>query len=202
MILFTSYYDSFISFFFTINLIFSIVVYLLNNKETIKMFCDSHNFKIIEEEDGYRHAFHHRELGAKDGHLYPGKKWSDVTLNNVSIDMTCDLENYDDFLHILNEASVRREPRTSELNEKKVSQEIIVSETSDPEPFTKGSNRERTKLRQKKGIKSLKRMRTIPPKKKKYPTKPVTKGDDKIIKIQPERDHFQWEIYRSQQEKL
>jgi len=166
------------------------------------MFCDSHNFKIVEEEDGYRHAFHHRELGAKNGHLYPGKKWSDVTLNNVSIDMTCDLENYDDFLHILNEASVRREPRTSELNEKKVSQEIIVSETSDSDPFTKGSNRERTKLRQKKGIKSLKRMRTIPPMKKKYPTKPVTKGDDKIIKIQSERDHFQWEIYRSQQEKL
>ena len=157
------------------------------------MFYDSHNFKIVEEEDGYRHAFHHRELGAKNGHLYPGKKWSDVTLNNVSIDMTCDLENRDEFLHILNEASVRRKQKTSELNERKVSQKIIVSETSDLESFTKKFQGGRIKLRQKKGVKDLKRMRTIPPKKKKYPTKPVTKGDDKIIKIQPESDHFQWD---------
>lgn len=164
------------------------------------MFHDSYHFKIIEDEDGYRQAYHHRDLGVKNGHLYPKKKWSDVTLNNVSIDKTCDLENRDEFLHILNESSVRRDMKTSELNEKKISNEILITESSKDESSTKSSNRERTKLRQKKGIKSLKRRRTIPPKKKKYPTKPVIKGDDRIIKIQPEKDHFQWEIYQSQQE--
>ena len=164
------------------------------------MFCDSQNFKIMEEEDGHRFAFHHRELGAKNGHLYPGKKWADVVVNNVSLDKTCDLENRDEFLHILNEASVRRKPKTSELNEKKVSQEILSSGSNISEPIMKKVSRKRTKVRQKKGVKDLKRERTIPPKKKKYPTKPQMKGDDKIVKTQKEKDHFHWEINDAQRE--
>ena len=75
-----------------------------------------------------------------------------------------------------------------ELNQKNIPQEILVSESIIPENSEKKIFRKRTKTRQKKGITELKRYRTIPPKKKKYPTKPRKKGDDQIIKINKENE--------------
>ena len=129
------------------------------------MFCDSHNFKIIEGEDGYSYAFHHRDLGVKEGHIYPNKKWSDVTVNNVPLDKTCSLEYYDEFLHILNEGALYKGSKALEINKKKVSACIITSESLSTILPTKKSFRERTKVRQKKGtgLKRKSKYRTAKP---------------------------------------
>ena len=157
-------------------------------------------YRIIVEENGSQQVFHLRDLGNKAGNIYPQKEWSDVVIHNVSVDKTSELENHDEFLHILNEASNYRDPIYSELNQKNIPQEILVSESIIPGNSEKKIFRKRTKTRQKKGITELKRYRTIPPKKKKYPTKPRKKGDDQIIKINKENDYVHWEINSRLQE--
>ena len=160
------------------------------------------NFRIVEDDDGRRFAVHYRELGSKASGIYPGKKWSDVAINGVSFDTTCRLDNYDEFLFCLNEGSIRKESQTSNILDRKVPLDIKYSESNGIESGKK-EVREKTSVRWKKGVKDLKRKRGIPPKKKKYPTKPrhqVDEDGNLIVKVKAERDHFKWEINYAQRE--
>ncbi len=161
------------------------------------MFRDSHNFKIVDDEDGRRYAFHYRDLGMKSDEMYPEKKWADVVINDVPVDITMDLQDRDEFLHIIGEASSYRETTLSEPNEKSVPQGIVSSGEENPYGGrNKKETREKTSVRWKKGVK---RERTIPPSKKKYPTKPKKKREDKFVKKRgmkksSEKEYFEYEI--------
>ena len=163
------------------------------------------NISFVEDEDGRRYAFHYRDLGVRVEDTYPGKKWSDVTINGVSLDKTFELEDIDDHLHIVNEGSIRRESKISDVNEKKVSNDIQYS-GSNEDKVRKKYLRETTSTRRRRGRKELKRKRSLPPKrKKKYPTKPKKKRDGEISnrmveKKKGEEDHFKWEINDAQKE--
>ena len=141
---------------------------------------NARNISFVEDEDGRRYAFHYRDLGTRVEDIYPGKKWSDVTINGVSLDKTFELEDIDDHLHIVNEGSTRRESKYSGVNEKKVPTDIQYS-CSNELRERKKYKRETTSTRRKRGIKELKRKRSLPPKgQKKYPTKPIRKKDGEI----------------------
>jgi hypothetical protein len=51
------------------------------------------------------HPVHHRDLGIKEGDLYPGKKWSDVAIDGVSLDDTIHWDNEIDYIHYLQESA-------------------------------------------------------------------------------------------------
>ena len=160
------------------------------------MFHDPHNFKIVDDEDGRRYAFHYRDLGVKANEMYPEKKWSDVVINDVPIDLTMNLQDRDEFLHIIGEASSYRETTISEPNERSVPLGVLSSGEDYPSERNKKESREKTSIRWKKGVK---RERTIPPSKKKYPTKPKKKRGDKFVKKRgmrksSEKEYFEYEV--------
>ena len=51
-------------------------------------------------EDGREWTIHTRNLGTKQGHIYPTIKWSDVVINETYFDDTLDLENKGEFLNL------------------------------------------------------------------------------------------------------
>jgi hypothetical protein len=62
----------------------------------------SHDFRT-EIIQGQLHPFHHRDLGIKEGNLYPEKKWVDVAIDGVSLDDTAHWENEIDYLQYVAE---------------------------------------------------------------------------------------------------
>lgn len=62
-------------------------------------FCDSEKFRFVLDHYGHLTPQHHRELGEKDGQLFPsGVAWSDVAINGIPLEKTFQFE--DDILRL------------------------------------------------------------------------------------------------------
>ena len=120
------------------------------------LFNDSHKFSKTDEGN----FIHTRDLGEKEGNLYPEASWSDVTIHGVNIDDSM-------FWHFQNdciEGMVDSNPseNTITVGEKNVDP-LIRSSISD-EGFEKGTGEKKTYYRERKIPKT---------KKKNYPVKPI-----------------------------
>ena len=127
-------------------------MYLLQIMSYSKMF------HVISSEDDYNYAVHHRDLGEKEGEMYVGALWSDVTINGVPLDDTLDLEIQDKAIESMNSF----QERGSEIivNDRKVNASVLIS-SSEHGMVDKYNSKYRVK------------------KIKKYPTKPIYHQIDK-----------------------
>ena len=92
-------------------------------------FSDSHKFRT-EVLWGQLHPVHHRDLGVKAGDIYPGKKWSDVAIDGVSLDDTIHWDNEIDYLHYLQEMAEGSGGEETMVNDKQMDNTIQESGTN------------------------------------------------------------------------
>lgn len=93
-------------------------------------FSDSHKFRT-EVLWGQLHPVHHRDLGEKKGDLYPGKKWSDVAIDGVSLDDTIHWDNQIDYLKYYSDMAEGTGGEGTMINDKKMDNMIHESGTTD-----------------------------------------------------------------------
>ena len=112
-------------------------------------------------EDGREWIIHTRNLGTKQGHVYPTIQWSDVVINETYFDDTLDLENKNEFLNLQIESANEQKRGEIIVNEKNMNN-IIHESTSE---FSESSYQRKIPGR-------YLRKQTF--KKNKKPTKPIT----------------------------
>jgi hypothetical protein len=151
-------------------------------------FFDADKFAFIEMADGHKIPVHYRELGEKEGHLYPkAVSWADATINNVPLEQTFQFE--DEISHI---------EETFDNADDSVKGVIIVNERSSP--YIISGNDEDSTIQKKKWMNRLEKMTLTPlslpeaKKKKKgherYPVKPKCKKEVRDEKIYHSAETF------------
>lgn len=94
-------------------------------------FSDSHKFRteVLWEQ---LHPVHHRDLGEKEGEIYPKKKWSDVAIDGVSLDDTIHWDNEIDYVKSVTEVAENTGGDKTMINDKKMDDTIHESGTTNP----------------------------------------------------------------------
>ena len=142
------------------------------------------NFRISNEW-GEKYVVHDRQLGEKVNGVYPGKKWSDVVIDNVSLDDTIYWDyQIENLLYDMKESQEKNMDESITINERDVYPEIRESSSHHRE--------------EKKGHEKFYREKKVPQKNNKnYPTKPKIVGDEKVVKVSEKQDYFNWEITKA-----
>ena len=146
-------------------------------------FCDSEKFRFVLDHSGHLNPVHHRELGEKDGQLFPPSiTWSDVVIDGVPLEKTFEYE--DDITRLQGEKDVS-------LGEQDVI--IVNSRPSQSVPYP-----EEVEDRDKRWMKRLEKLSPInfqEAKKRRsierYPVKPKGKKGVRDEKINASSDKFQ-----------
>ena len=123
-------------------------------------FCDTPPYDTTFE-DGREWTIHTRNLGTKQGHIYPTIKWSDVVINETYFDDMVDLENKEEFLNLQIESANEKEQGEIIVNEK-IMNNIIHESSSE---YSESSYQRKIPARY---------LRQQISKKNKKPTKPIT----------------------------
>ena len=122
--------------------------------------CESPMFDTTFE-DGREWTIHTRNLGTKQGHIYPTIQWSDVVINETYFDDTLDLENKGEFLNLQIESANEKEQGENIVNQK-IMNNIIHESSSE---YSESSYQRKIPARY---------LRQQISKKNKKPTKPIT----------------------------
>jgi len=132
---------------------------------------DTVNFKV-QDDWGSQIFLHSRELGEKKCNLYEGKKWSDVTMNNVPLDNTMEWQDHIEYLNYCREVCEGTGGGQLNINEKKVDESIRESSTYHEKVKGLGKSNEKGSCEGSKKI-FFRRSKIPKARKKNYPVKPI-----------------------------